>query len=62
MRIHYLLFAFLLVLLSPLASFRLNDNNRHICHMQGGSCHRRCFFPTHQIGMCTSVFKCCKRL
>ncbi|XP_021044768.1 beta-defensin 8-like [Mus pahari] len=62
MRIHYLLFAFLLLLLSPHAAFSLQAHNPRTCYMQGGSCHRRCNVLTHQIGMCTSFFKCCKRL
>ncbi|XP_021044880.1 beta-defensin 5-like [Mus pahari] len=43
MSIHYLLFAFLLVLLCPLAgTFNQHINNPVSCRMLGGKCLHRC--------------------
>ncbi|NP_694748.3 beta-defensin 8 precursor [Mus musculus] len=60
MRIHYLLFTFLLVLLSPLAAFsqKINDPVTYI--RNGGICQYRCIGLRHKIGTCGSPFKCCK--
>ncbi|EDL22235.1 beta-defensin 3 precursor [Mus musculus] len=62
MRIHYLLFAFLLVLLSPPAAFSKKINNPVSCLRKGGRCWNRCIGNTRQIGSCGVPFlKCCKR-
>ncbi|XP_021010266.1 beta-defensin 8-like [Mus caroli] len=62
MRIHYLLFTFLLVLLSPLAAFSQKVNRPLICRRKGGKCYpRSCPDTTHPIGNCAVFFKCCNR-
>ncbi|XP_021074300.1 beta-defensin 3-like [Mus pahari] len=60
MRIHYLLFAFLLVLLSPLAAKKKN-NNPVSSFRKGRYCWDQCIGNTPQIGICTGFLKCCKR-
>ncbi|XP_021009845.1 beta-defensin 3-like [Mus caroli] len=62
MRIHCLLFTFLLVLLSPLAAFSQKINNTVSCLRKGGKCWNWFIGNTHQIGSCGVPFlKCCKR-
>nr|AAG49340.1 defensin beta 5 [Mus musculus] len=63
MRIHYLLFAFLLVLLCPLASdFSKTINNPVSCCMIGGICRYLCKGNILQNGNCgVTSLNCCKR-
>ncbi|XP_021075439.1 beta-defensin 4-like [Mus pahari] len=61
MRIHYLLFAFLLVLLSPLAAFTQNINNPIACMRNGGICWGPCATGFQRIGNCGHLkVRCCK--
>ncbi|XP_031198498.1 beta-defensin 4-like [Mastomys coucha] len=62
MRIHYLLFAFLLVLLSPLAAFTQVINDPIKCLINGGICWGPCKIGyRQQIGHCgLRKFRCCK--
>ncbi|XP_031198500.1 beta-defensin 4-like [Mastomys coucha] len=63
MRIHYLLFAFLLVLLSPLAAFTKKINNPVSCMFNGGICWRAsCARGDKLIGSCgLPKVRCCKK-
>ncbi|XP_031247075.1 beta-defensin 5-like [Mastomys coucha] len=60
MRIHYLLFTFLLVLLSPLGAF---TQSRRACVARGGTCRqRKCPGPWQDTGSCESRnVRCCKK-
>ncbi|NP_001032638.1 beta-defensin 5 precursor [Rattus norvegicus] len=62
MRIHYLLFSFLLVLLSPLSVFTQSINNPVSCVTHGGICWGRCPGSFRQIGTCgLGKVRCCKK-
>ncbi|XP_032775036.1 beta-defensin 4 [Rattus rattus] len=62
MRIHYLLFSFLLVLLSPLSAFTQSVNNPITCLTKGGMCWGPCTGGFRQIGTCgLPRVRCCKK-
>nr|NP_001032637.1 beta-defensin 3 precursor [Rattus norvegicus]Q32ZI4.1 RecName: Full=Beta-defensin 3; Short=BD-3; AltName: Full=Defensin, beta 3; Flags: Precursor [Rattus norvegicus]AAT51878.1 beta-defensin 3 [Rattus norvegicus] len=62
MRIHYLLFSFLLVLLSPLSAFSKKVYNAVSCMTNGGICWLKCSGTFREIGSCgTRQLKCCKK-
>ncbi|XP_052018165.1 beta-defensin 4-like [Apodemus sylvaticus] len=62
MRIHYLLFPFLLVLLSPLGAFTKRINNPVTCVTNGGVCWGACISGFKQIGSCgLPKVRCCKK-
>ncbi|XP_034376729.1 beta-defensin 3-like [Arvicanthis niloticus] len=62
MRIHYLLFVFFVVLLSPLAAFSRKINNPVSCLRNGGVCWGQCTGNSRQIGSCgLPRLKCCKK-
>nr|AAG10514.1 beta-defensin 4 variant [Mus musculus] len=61
MRIHYLLFTFLPVLLSPLAAFTQIINNPITCMTNGAICWGPCPTAFRQIGNCGHFkVRCCK--
>ncbi|XP_028617529.1 beta-defensin 4-like [Grammomys surdaster] len=61
MRIHYLLFSFLLLLMSPLAAFTQSINNPITCMTKGGICWGPCARGFRQIGNCGHAkVRCCK--
>ncbi|XP_036022785.1 beta-defensin 4-like [Onychomys torridus] len=63
MRIHYLLFTFLLVLLSPLTAFTQRIKNPITCITNGGICWGACGKGFRQIGSCgLPRVRCCKKI
>ncbi|EDL22233.1 beta-defensin 6 precursor [Mus musculus] len=62
MKIHYLLFAFILVMLSPLAAFSQLINSPVTCMSYGGSCQRSCNGGFRLGGHCGHPkIRCCRR-
>ncbi|XP_069872921.1 beta-defensin 3-like [Dipodomys merriami] len=62
MRIHYLLFAFLLLLLLPPAAFSQSIRNPFSCFWNKGICWKTCSGRRQQIGSCgIPGVRCCRR-
>ncbi|XP_021009875.1 beta-defensin 6-like [Mus caroli] len=62
MRIHYLLFAFLLVLLTYLPAFSQLINSPVTCMRHLGSCQRSCYGGFRPVGHCGHPkIRCCHR-
>ncbi|XP_075396105.1 defensin beta 4A-like [Tenrec ecaudatus] len=62
MRLHYLLFAFLLVFLLPAPGFAQRIRNPVSCLRNKGFCHPiRCPSVAKTIGSCAPGLKCCRK-
>ncbi|NXH71856.1 AMP1 protein, partial [Hydrobates tethys] len=62
MRILYLLFPFLLLLIQGAAGSFRAPGNRAECHRQKGFCgFLKCSFPFYVSGKCSRFFFCCKK-
>nr|AFH74414.1 avian beta-defensin 1 [Anser cygnoides] len=63
MRIVYLLFPFILLLVQGAAGSSLVPGNKQQCHREKGFCgFLNCPFPFGISGKCSRFFFCCKKL
>nr|XP_027311182.2 ostricacin-2-like isoform X5 [Anas platyrhynchos] len=63
MRILYLLFPFILLLVQGAAGSSLAPRNKEKCHREKGFCgFLKCSFPFIISGKCSRFFFCCKKI